>query len=89
MSQSKPVTKRTVTAMITARLIKFSAEINNGAAKIPVHRDMDAVKDLAEGETVLVFLHQHQLSPMTPEFDELREYRRIDNGIFYKVWKGE
>ena len=88
MSTAKPVTKRTVTGMITARLAKFSAELIRGVPQLPIHHDMDAVEDLAEGDSILVFLYQHQISPISPEFDELREYRRVNDRIFYKVWKG-
>ncbi len=80
------VTKPTVTGMITSRLRKFKEDLNlntNGSIPVIDYTELDSLED---GCSALVSLHKGQITPHTTA--ELREYRRVDGKLYFKVWKG-
>ena len=79
----KYMTHRGVAMMIHHALRK--SQSSNGHIPVGTVEDID---ELGEGESLLIPLHQFQLSPVDPTQDELREYRHINGKLYFKVWKG-
>jgi len=71
----KPVTKPVVRALIV-----------HHRGEIPT-LDFADLNRLQDGKSALVHLKRHQISPSTPVHAELREYRRVGDEFYYKVWE--
>ena len=82
----KQLTQAKVTGMITRRLNDFAKSLPSGLEPTVLTGTISDIENLSEGQSMFVEVKKHQLSPVNPTKNEMREYRRINGTLYYRVW---